>query len=134
MPGPDTRQKMRELPSVSRLLELPALKDLPIPRPNVVRAAREVLSRVRAELLSGRLPSDADISAEKLAADAGEVALNISSPSMQRAINATGIVLHTGLGRAVLPEAARRAVDAVASGTISGRRRIITMSARHSPY
>src|SRR6185436_10975876 len=37
-------------------------------------------------------------------------------PGLQRVVNATGIVLHTGLGRAVLPKAAIDALVAEASG------------------
>src|SRR6185437_13034290 len=53
---------------------------------------------------------------EALAAQTAQEALRRAAPSLQRAVNATGIVLHTGLGRARLADAACDALLEVASG------------------
>jgi L-seryl-tRNA(Ser) seleniumtransferase len=115
----DTRHDMvRQLPSVDRLLGERRLKELSggISRSVVVQAARQTIDALRAKILDGWTPPPEELSADRIAAEASALALKLSMPSIRRVINATGIVLHTGLGRAVLPEAARKALEAVASG------------------
>lgn len=111
-------QMVRNLPAVDKLLGEQAVEDLVgvVPRSILVRAARETLNHLRAQILAGWAPAPDDLSAARIAGRVRELALSLDALSLRRAVNATGIVLHTGLGRAVLPEAARRALDAVASG------------------
>jgi L-seryl-tRNA(Ser) seleniumtransferase len=89
--------KLRDLPSVDELArdgrlaaEPPAL---------VVSAARAVLSRAREEITAGHEPGD--LVERTLTELAGARA-----PRLRRALNATGVIVHTNLGRAPLPEAA----------------------------
>lgn len=112
------RNIVRKLPAVDRLLSEQPLKDLmrEVPRNIVVNAARQTLDGLRARILGGWTPASGDLSPAQIADQVRELALHINAPSLRRAINATGIVLHTGLGRAMLPDAARKALDAVASG------------------
>ncbi|MEZ4412551.1 MAG: L-seryl-tRNA(Sec) selenium transferase [Gemmatimonadales bacterium] len=99
----------RHLPSVDRLLQEPAISRLldTIPRSVVVAAAREAVAVAR----RGR--SDVP---EDWAADVAERADRIGRRSLRPVLNATGVVLHTNLGRAPLARAAVEAVTAVASG------------------
>jgi L-seryl-tRNA(Ser) seleniumtransferase len=90
---------LRDLPPVDALAA-----QVDAPRAVAVAAARAVLAERRSELLSGSA-GDAD-----LAARAQARARDASRPSLRRVINATGVILHTNLGRAPL---ARAAVDAV---------------------
>jgi L-seryl-tRNA(Ser) seleniumtransferase len=102
----------RTLPSVSALLESAALRPLldAAPRGAVVAAVRQAIAGVR----GGHAAAPTD--------DRGwarEVALHLESarrPSLRPVINATGVVLHTNLGRAPLARAAIDAVAAVAEG------------------
>jgi L-seryl-tRNA(Ser) seleniumtransferase len=100
-------------------------------------AAREVLDDERARL--GRTDSDGrPASADELIARAGDRAREIARPRPARVINATGIVLHTNLGRAPLARDAVRAV-AIAAGSYgdleldlgSGRRGSRTAGIEH---
>src|SRR6185503_5066608 len=50
------------------------------------------------------------------AVEVAEVAAGLARPALRRVINATGVVLHTNLGRAPLADAARAAIDEVARG------------------
>ena len=115
-PKKNPSHRLRELPSVNRLLAQPALRDLAevLPAPLLTDAARAALSAARMELrrdgADAALQPDAKSLAERAAADA----LRRAAPSLQAAINATGIVLHTGLGRARLAPAACDALRRIA--------------------
>src|SRR2546422_1456302 len=99
---------LRQIPSVDELLLQPRLAALSnrVDRGVVVEVARAVLADLRA-----RIAGDSNWSAmalgpgsvEELIAAAVE---RILSRSLQPVINATGVILHTNLGRAPLPEAA----------------------------
>jgi L-seryl-tRNA(Ser) seleniumtransferase len=78
----------------------------------VVAAARDVLSRERAGLASGAAPS----SVEALATAVEEQLATFAAPATLSAINGTGVLIHTNLGRAPWPdEAISAARDAAAS-------------------
>ena len=97
----------RNLPSVDRLLTEPAVTELLRlhPRAVVVAAIRESLESAR----SGRSGAPADWSAEI----AERLARRVTR-SLRPVLNATGVVLHTNLGRAPLAAAAAEAMAAVA--------------------
>ncbi len=115
MGGGVEHPSFRRLPSVERLLQrLEAAGALGRhPRRLVVACAREAVERARRRLLEGRTGPE-EVSVEALLADTEALLRERSAPSLDRAVNATGIVVHTNLGRAPLCEAARRAVAAVA--------------------
>lgn len=106
------------LPAVDALLARPALADLP--RALLAREARGWLAELRAEVQTGRL--DAAALAARLGAPefaALRARCAAAAQARHRAVvNATGIVLHTGLGRAVLPAAAQAALMAAAGYAI----------------
>lgn len=99
---------LRNLPSVSKLLESPALAAVRAHHPHdlITSAIRAALDALRGT--GGPVPP-----LDQLAA---RVALHVeqhAAPKFRRVINATGIVLHTNLGRSPLSdEAARAAYDA----------------------
>jgi L-seryl-tRNA(Ser) seleniumtransferase len=100
--------RLRALPQVQRLLEQPEAIRLAraSSRATVAAAFRTVLDRVRVELRSGDLetPTVADL------IDRAEALITADRlPGLRRVINATGVIIHTNLGRAPL------AADAVAA-------------------
>ncbi|MBI1338898.1 L-seryl-tRNA(Sec) selenium transferase [bacterium] len=107
----------RSLPAVGALLatEAGAAMVLRYGHDLAAEAARSVIKEMREATTPGgggdRSPAD-----EALDAMAAWIAERIR-PSLTRVINATGVVIHTNLGRAPLAEAAREAVAAVASGS-----------------
>ena len=99
----------RELPSVDEVLRMPAVEALTANHgaAPVTAAVRAVLAALRGEIESGLL----DESGLKLALGgvAGAVAARVRRDlghSLRAVINATGVILHTNLGRAPLAEAA----------------------------
>jgi L-seryl-tRNA(Ser) seleniumtransferase len=97
---------LRALPPVDAL----AAEAGAAPRAVAVAAARAVLAERRAELLAGE-SGPADLAARVRARAAAVV-----DPSLRRVLNATGVIVHTNLGRAPLAAAARDAVARAALG------------------
>jgi L-seryl-tRNA(Ser) seleniumtransferase len=97
--------RLRDLPSVQQLASA-----LDAPHPLAVAAARAAIDAARAALLEGE-EQDVDV-----LADARARLTARERASLRGVINATGVIVHTNLGRAPLPAAARDAVTAAASG------------------
>lgn len=108
-----TKELLRSLPSVTSLLENEEVCDWlrELSRTTVVESLQAAVDRARDAILEGSL--DENHSIEDILADAEEEILQRSTPSLRHVINATGIVLHTGLGRAPLSDAA---IEAIAEG------------------
>ena len=107
----------RRIPSVDALLASPAFEAIlaGFPRQLVVRVTRVVIEEVRNSLLSG----DKDIGANGPGSYAQAVLIRLEQetlPSLRGVINATGVVLHTNLGRAPLAEIAAEAMASAARG------------------
>jgi L-seryl-tRNA(Ser) seleniumtransferase len=102
-------ETFRKLPSVNEVMNVPQVHSLVASygRDPAVDAARVVLDRLRQEIASGLLDEDALELALSGLADAVESQLRQAlGYSLRTVINATGVILHTNLGRAPLGEAA----------------------------
>jgi L-seryl-tRNA(Ser) seleniumtransferase len=102
----------RDLPSVNALLESASLMPLlqRAPRAVVVEAIRVAIDDARRE--PGAAPAGDDAWARRV-----EAVMNTHlQPSLRAVFNATGVILHTNLGRAPLAEAAVRAIQDTAAG------------------
>jgi len=84
------------------------------PRWAFIEAARRAIAAKRAAVLAGSPDVAIDITIDVAAVAKSACAL--ARPRLRRVINATGVVLHTNLGRAPLADAARAAIDEVARG------------------
>ena len=99
--------KLRDLPSVDELLRDERLAGEP--HDLAVEAARSALARAREEIAAGNDPEPlVDAVLEELG--------RARSPSLRRVLNATGVLVHTNLGRAPLAEAALARVAEVGGG------------------
>lgn len=110
---------LRKLPSVDEVLKLPEIAALVAreSRQNMADAARVVLGRMREEITAGRLDERGIALAREGMAEAMERELRHAlAPSLQPVINATGVVLHTNLGRAPLAASALERAVAIATG------------------
>ncbi|MGH2461641.1 MAG: L-seryl-tRNA(Sec) selenium transferase [Chloroflexota bacterium] len=101
----------RALPSVDRLLRSPELSDTSWPRALLVEAARLTLATARDEIGRGQSPPETRALAEQVLARVR----CWSTPSLRPVINATGVILHTNLGRAPVSDAAGAAMRQVAT-------------------
>jgi L-seryl-tRNA(Ser) seleniumtransferase len=108
------RDQLRHIPSIDRLLADTHAADLlaRFPRPRVVEALRAAAEEWRDALRSGDGREWLEAGEATLWRRAERWLRAEEEPSLQPAINATGVVLHTGLGRAVLP---REAIEAMAA-------------------
>ena len=102
---------LRELPSVDELVGRKELEELVTEhgRPLVVAAARATLERAREDLQAGYSAGDL------VERTAREVAARLR-PNLRRVLNATGVVVHTNLGRAPLAGAALERVREIGGG------------------
>jgi len=92
----------RDLPSVDELARS-------VDDPLAVDAARSVVARAREEIQTGADPGD-------LAARLRDELIAVRTPSLRRVLNATGVIVHTNLGRAPLAEEALARVVETARG------------------
>lgn len=104
----------RRLPSVDRVLQAEDLRRAAaeLGLATITEAVRAELTQRRSALASG----NGDFSFEEIVASAVERAYASIRTSLRRVINATGVIIHTNLGRAPLSEAALAAMTAAARG------------------
>lgn len=112
--GMDTNSRLRALPKTDEVLARPELADTlaAAPRPVVLDAVRAAIDDARRRIVGGEPLA---YSAADAARDAAARTVIAVRPSLRRVINATGIIVHTNLGRSVLSAAAADAVAEVAS-------------------
>jgi L-seryl-tRNA(Ser) seleniumtransferase len=101
----------RDLPSVNALLESAGVRSLLQQHPR-----RVVLEAVRSAVNAARNQGDAQRTEQQWVASIASALESLSQPSLRRVINATGVVLHTNLGRAPLAESALKAIADIAAG------------------
>lgn len=99
--------ELRDLPSVNKLLQRPELSQLSARHGYqlVLDAARSELERARRQILSGHSGPETGLTEAIIA----RVTLN-TRPTLLSLINATGVIIHTNLGRALLSRRARLAM------------------------
>ncbi|CQR70021.1 L-seryl-tRNA(Sec) selenium transferase [Sporomusa ovata DSM 2662] len=111
----EINDKLRSLPAIDSLLSAVAT-DLEIkqyPRDLVINCLRQAVTSVRDELRKG---DDSGASPAALISQARILLKKHNQPSLRRVINATGVVLHTNLGRAPLSQRARKCVTGIMEG------------------
>ena len=124
---------LRNLPAVDQLLKLPSIQQTTLGADRIKAFARRAVDELRSEIQERESRGETvNSSAEEFLDEAvrrmKELFAADSKAGLRRVINATGVILHTNLGRAPLSEAARAAVQDAAGyctveyDTIAGSR------------
>ncbi|MDH5468149.1 MAG: L-seryl-tRNA(Sec) selenium transferase [Candidatus Aminicenantes bacterium] len=115
-----SKNLLRKLPSVDALIKTDEARKLieAYSREAVVGAARSVLKELRSKISADKVKagSEETISPENITRAIENRLGDKFSPSLKRAVNATGVILHTGLGRALLSAGAREAIQEAIKG------------------
>ena len=103
------KSEFRSLPSVDKLLSDERIKDLEssYSRPFVVEVVRQVLEESRLSISRGESAPSSD----GLVKSVRDRVRTLAEPSLRPVVNATGVVLHTNLGRAPLSQEAMAAME-----------------------
>ena len=110
----DKEARLRRLPSVDSLLGQTPIQELidSHSRELVIDSIRQTIDSARQSIMDSR-PVETDLRA--LLPQVERCLRASTRPSLRPVINATGVIIHTNLGRAVLSESAREAMQAAAS-------------------
>jgi L-seryl-tRNA(Ser) seleniumtransferase len=123
------KERLRALPAVDAVLRNPAGDALAgrHGRTKATAAIREVLDGLRREIVAGERP---EVSERIVATAASRI---LSGRGLRRVVNATGVILHTNLGRSILSERAVAAA-AEAAGNYSNLEYDLSSGTRGSRY
>ncbi len=135
MPKAPNATALRNLPQIEEVLNHDALKPAIalVGHQRAADAAREAVDSVRQAILN---QGDATYDTNSIANDAAARALRLVTQSQRRVINASGVIIHTNLGRSKLAEEAVRAVNEVIRGYSTLEYDMSTMArgSRHTHY
>jgi L-seryl-tRNA(Ser) seleniumtransferase len=106
------------IPSVDRLLKSPVIREISPPYSHnlILKAINEVLEEFRDEIKNGKAMDSSDLALERVSSAVVERLKLLDQPSLKPVINATGVVVHTNLGRSILPEQALEKFRQIAGG------------------
>jgi len=109
-----SKRNLRELPSVDEVLRSDNLQKCvaSYSKKLVTEIVRDVLTKVRAEIIERHV---VDTSVENIGSLVKNYLKNMLKPSLKKIVNASGVVLHTNLGRAILCDEAIEALTIAAS-------------------
>lgn len=113
----DIAARLRRLPKIDATLQRADIQALDAPARLLVQAVRDEVASLRAQILAGSAVPEDDSGVVVLSAQAvGARIAATRAPSLQRVINATGVVLHTNLGRAPLSSSALERIRGLCTG------------------
>ena len=114
----EIQEELKSLPSVDALLIRPELKNIALPHELILSELRTSLEEERQLILKGKRNGGTtkEKTVQRLAESVSKKLRQDFLPSMKKVINATGIILHTNLGRAPLSKAALKKVYEISGG------------------
>jgi len=115
----EIKNLLRSLPGVDRMLEWfkadPFFEE--IPRSIQVGAARSVIEDLRTEILDSNSETDSEvISKASIRSRVKKMVSESIQPNLRPVINATGVIIHTNLGRSLLADSALENIQKIAAG------------------
>ncbi len=114
-----TKQILRDLPSIDALLKAPELDSYTAEMGQIVvaDAVRQSVDAVREDVLANVTPNaDKQAIKKRILIQAEQRLSTLARPYYRKVVNATGIILHTGLGRAVLANKALQQIQQALGG------------------
>lgn len=113
--SPEQISALKGIPAISAVIEHQAVRALKSHCPDLIilRIARQVIEDKRNAVISGN-ETAFRIDLENVVAEVVNTANEAVKPRLMRSVNAAGVILHTGLGRAPLPLAAQKAISEAA--------------------
>ncbi|MBW2028210.1 MAG: L-seryl-tRNA(Sec) selenium transferase [Deltaproteobacteria bacterium] len=114
----DKKTYYRKIPSVDRLLNHPAVSDLTskFPRNVIIKAINQVLDDLRSAIEADRGPIDPSrLDVNPLSERVVAKVKSLDRPSLCQVINATGVIVHTNLGRSLLAERVTKRLASLSS-------------------
>jgi L-seryl-tRNA(Ser) seleniumtransferase len=111
-------EALRQIPPVNDVLQAPELAEFRamLGQPFVTALLNSVLAEVRREVAQSKNGAPRSELTSRIATEVARRLRESMTPSLRRVINASGVVLHTNLGRAPLPEAAIEHLREVSCG------------------
>ncbi len=108
----------RLIPAVDRLLASPHLAETPsrYPRSLVLRASHDVLDELRIGIREGLVVDESTLELDRVASRVAARIEVLHRPSLSPVINATGVIVHTNLGRSILAERVLERLKIVGGG------------------
>ncbi len=102
----EKKSLFQKIPAVDRLLAFPGISAAVSehPRALVLVAIHEILNGLRRDIAEGRLQDETVLEVDRVAPMVIERLQALNRPSLRPVINATGVIVHTNLGRSILPE------------------------------
>jgi L-seryl-tRNA(Ser) seleniumtransferase len=114
----EKKKRLKEIPGIDTLI-LKIKKDYPvkdIPESLISRKAKEFIENLRQDIVSGNYDCKAEVNPEKTSQKIYRQILKAHEPNFKRVINATGVIVHTNLGRSLLAREAAEFVIERATG------------------
>ncbi len=111
---PGRQDLLRAIPQVDEVLQWLA-SDTETPAFLLKQVVRQELDILRQNILTGKKVTANDLAKNKLLEQIQQRVQKKREPNLKRVINATGVVIHTNLGRSILPDSARGALVAAAT-------------------
>ncbi|MBU2547161.1 MAG: L-seryl-tRNA(Sec) selenium transferase [Proteobacteria bacterium] len=110
---PEIKALLSRLPKVDQLLGEPEIDALlaAMPRRLVLKAVRETLDRLRSRVMTGDPDRPPDLDRAAVARRAAGLARELARPHFRRVVNATGVIIHTNLGRSLMADEALEAIE-----------------------
>lgn len=107
-----------KVPAVDRLLLTPQVTELlsQHPRSLVMRAIRDILDEARVMIRNGEVRDDAFLSMESVGRQVKDRLALLSRSSLRRVVNASGVIVHTNLGRSILADRVLKKFKPLAGG------------------
>ena len=100
---------VKQIPKVDMLFDQVKVHEFAkdYPKKILIKVIRNVLTNIRSKIISGSVVNLSEIlSLENLINEVRKTVIIETTPNLCRVINATGVVVHTNLGRSILPEQA----------------------------